>query len=83
MRYYCHNEPIWGAEDDIDEHGHVRIYGNRVVTKSEEDIRREYFPYWESRMIAKYGEEYHHTYSFEDCLWDWMVLYWGWESDDG
>ena len=51
-----------------------------VSTLSEDDIRRDYFPYWQKRMIDKFGEEYYNaTYSFEDCLNDWIVGNWAWE----
>ena len=54
-----------------------------VSTLSEDDIRRDYFPYWQKRMIDKFGEEYYNAnYSFEDCLNDWIIGNWAWEVDD-
>jgi hypothetical protein len=71
MRYFSYEEPIW---DDID------IVGNQTVTKSEDEIRAEYFPWWEARMIEIYGKEiYDRTYGFEDCLADWVINNWAWE----
>lgn len=53
---------------------------SRVTTLSEEDIRKEYYPYWKKRMIEKFGEEYYNEhYSFETCLEDWIMVSWAWE----
>jgi hypothetical protein len=83
MRYFSYNEPIWAENDDRDACGHVKIRGNRVITKSEDEIRAEYFPYWEARMIDRYGEEtYRLAYSFEDCLDQWIVTNWAWQVED-
>ena len=70
MRYYSFNEP--GDK------------GNDVVqTMSEDEIREEYYPYWKERMIKKYGEEeFKKTWSFEECLEDWVVVNWAWEVKD-
>ena len=70
MRYYSFNE-----QDDK---------GNDVVqTMSEDEIREEYYPYWKERMIKKYGEEeFKKTWSFEECLEDWVVVNWAWEVKD-
>ncbi len=67
MRYYSFNE-----QDDK---------GNDVVqTMSEDEIREEYYPYWKERMIKKYGEEeFKKTWSFEECLEDWITIHWAWE----
>lgn len=84
MRFFCYNEPIWGAEDDLDENGYRKILGNEVIVKSEDDIRREYYPYWKAQMEKKYGAEkfYRQHFSFEDCLDDWMIVNMAWESTD-
>ena len=70
MRYFSFNE-----QDDK---------GNDVVqTMSEDEIREEYYPYWKERMIKKYGEEeFKKTWSFEECLEDWVVVNWAWEVKD-
>ena len=67
MRYYSFNE-----QDDK---------GNDVVqTMSEDEIREEYYPWWKERMIKKYGEEeFNKTWSFEECLEDWIAIHWAWE----
>lgn len=69
MRYYCYNEPIGDGSE------------NEVITKSEEDIRNEYYPYWYERMVKKFGYQHvNENYSFEDCLDDWIIINWAWES---
>jgi hypothetical protein len=68
MRYYSYNEPDEN-EDNV------------VITVSEDDVRETYYPFWKGKMIAKYGEEeYNKRWSFEDCLQDWIVVHWAWES---
>jgi len=68
MRYFSYNE-----QGDNDE--------NVVVTMSEDEIREEYYPYWYEKMCNKFGKEYvDKNYSFEDCLDDWRVVNWAWES---
>ena len=72
MRYFSYQEPIW------DEFG--VIIGDQTITMSEDEIRAEYFPYWESKMIRKFGREvYERTYRFQDCLDDWIVDHWATE----
>ena len=70
MRYFSFNE-----QDDK---------GNDVVqTMSEDEIREEYYPWWKERMIKKYGEEeFNKTWSFEECLEDWIAIHWAWEVKD-
>lgn len=69
MRYFCYN--------DYDE------YGGSVITLSEEEILLEYFPYWYDRMCKKYGKEHvDENYSKEDCLDDWKIVHWAWESNE-
>lgn len=75
MRYFCYNEPVF------DEVG--RLVGNEVITVSEDDIRRDYYPYWLERVTKKYGPN--HPYTFADCVDDYVIGNWAWESsnDDG
>lgn len=57
------------------------VVGNHVITKSEDEIRREYYPYWRDCMINKYGAEaVARDWSFEDCLEDWVVVNWAWSA---
>lgn len=65
MRYYSYNE----MTDDG---------GNEVVTVSEEYIRQTYYPYWQKRMQES-GKNLE-DYNFADCLFDWVVVNWAWES---
>ena len=52
-----------------------------VETWSEDDIREKYWPYWYGKMCEKFGKEHvDANYSFEDCVDDWTVVYWAWES---
>ena len=37
-------------------------YGGNIVTVSEEDIRRDYFPIWHKEMCRKYGEGEYKTW---------------------
>ena len=53
MRYYCYNEPVF----QVDANGFHTVVGNEVVTVSEEDIRRDYYPYWRAQMVKKFGED--------------------------
>ena len=72
MRYFCYNEP-----------GGERGETNEVITISEEDIRDDYYPRWYERMCKKFGKEnVDATYTFEDCLVDWVTVNWAWESTD-
>lgn len=70
MRYYSYNE-----------YDHNNPSEGSVVTLSEVDILKEYWPYWYGKMCEKYGQErVDAEYSFEDCLDDWQVVHWAWES---
>lgn len=71
MKYYSYNE--YSDDDDPGGSGYV-------VTKSEDEIIEEYYPYWRGRMIAKLGEEIFNKYwSKQDCIDDWIVINWAWE----
>jgi hypothetical protein len=71
MRYFEYVEP-----DDTLEMEPLTI---RV---SEDDIRREYYPYWYERMCEKFGKKLvDESYTFNDCLDDWMITNWAWEID--
>ena len=54
-----------------------------VVTVSEDDIRKEYYPWWYEKMCKKYGkEEVDKNWSFEDCLEDWITTNYAWVVDE-
>lgn len=78
MRYFSYDEPIFSDDD------HFTVIGNRTVTLSEEDIRREYYPYWSDAMIRKYGKEaFERDWSFEECLEDFVAGQWAREVPEG
>lgn len=65
MRYWSYNEPV----------------GDEVVTKSEEEILQEYYPYWLGQMVKKLGlGAVIRNYTTQDCIDDWVVVNWAWES---
>ena len=52
-----------------------------VETLSEDEIIEDYYPYWEKKMIEKYGqEEFDKTWSKKECIEDFIVIHWAWES---
>jgi hypothetical protein len=72
MRYFSFN--------DYKTAGAIDPY---VATVSEDDIRRDYYPYWHERMCNRFGKEHvEKTYCFEDCLYDWIVATRAWESKE-
>jgi hypothetical protein len=74
MRYFCYNE--YDPESPLadEEGGYVKVM-------SEDEILHEYWSHWYQQMCKKYGKEYvDETYSFHDCLDDWIVVNWAWES---
>ena len=69
MRYFSYNE--YKTKTGVDDF---------VETKSEEDIRKEYYLYWYNKMCKKYSKEVVDAdYSFENCLEDWVTVNWAWE----
>ena len=52
---------------------------NIVMTFTEDDIIRDYFPYWSSCMekAGKFSE-----ISIKNCIEDWIVVNWAWEVRD-
>lgn len=69
MRYYTFVQPINELGDP------------EYITMSEDEIRKEYYPWWYRKMCEKFGKEHvDSTYSFEDCLEDWITVHWAWES---
>ena len=71
MRFFCYNEFVF------DDSG---VVGNAVVVVSEDDIRRDYYPWWKEQL--KRSGRNPDDYTFDDCLDDWMVVNWAWESRD-
>jgi len=72
MRFYSYNE--YCPESLFGE--------NLVITVSESDIRRQYWPYWYDQMCKRFGKLHVDSkYNFEDCLDDWIVVNWAWEVE--
>ena len=49
------------------------------VEITEEEIIAEYFPYWKTAMVKKFGEG-HELITHENCIEDWVVVHWAWEN---
>jgi len=74
MKYYSYNEydPESPMADEL---------GGYVVTMSEEEILKEYWPYWYERMCENFGKNFvDEIYSPADCIDDWCIVHWAWES---
>lgn len=72
MRWFCYNDYVTDPSTD-----------HFVRTVSEEEIERDYYPYWREQMIKKYGQEHvDRVYCFQDCVDDWIAVNWAWESTD-
>jgi hypothetical protein len=55
---------------------------NIVETLSEDQIIEQYYPYWSGKMIEKFGqEEFDKNWSKKECIEDWIVVHWAWESN--
>lgn len=67
MRHWSYNEPTADG-------------GNHIVTMSETEIIESYFPYWDAAMRKKFGDDYQRTYGVQECIDDWIVVNWAWES---
>lgn len=46
---------------------------------TDDQIIAEFFPYWEKRMIKKFGEG-HELITREICIEDWIIIHWAWEK---
>ena len=52
------------------------------TTLSEEQILKEYWDYWYGNMCKKFGKEFvDENYGPEECLQDWIIIHWAWETD--
>ena len=73
MNYYSYNEfdPDSPLADES---------GGYIVTVSEDDILRDYYPFWYKRMCNKFGkDQVDQKYSFKECLEDWILVNWAWK----
>lgn len=57
--------------------------GNDVVeTLSEKEILDQFWDHWYNKMCKKFGKEYvDSNYTEQDCIYDWIVVHWAWESN--
>lgn len=54
-----------------------------IVTVSESDIIKFYYPFWTFVKNLQYGKEYvEENFTFGDCIDDWIQTYFAWESKD-
>ena len=54
-----------------------------TIIVSEEEIRKDYYPYWYEKMCQKFGKDVvDEQYSFEDCLEDFIVTNWAEELEN-
>lgn len=68
MKYWCIGYP--------DENGN-----DVVETLSEDEILEQYYDYWSTQMIKKFGQEvFEKDWCKQDCIDDWVHIHWAWES---
>jgi hypothetical protein len=68
VKYYTYVEP---GKENIPEY----------YTYSESDIIDLYYDFWYARMCKKFGKEHvDKNYTKQDCIDDWVVINWAWES---
>lgn len=52
---------------------------DKPVEITDDQIIREYFPYWKNQMIKKFGFD-HELITIKNCIDDWIVVNWAWEK---
>lgn len=53
-----------------------------VETLSEDEIIKQYWDYWYGKMCEKYSKEHvDENYTKQNCIDDWTILHWAWQSD--
>ena len=53
---------------------------NEVYVVSESDIRKNYYPEWQEKMIKKYGKiKFEENFNFDDCISDWCLINGAWK----
>lgn len=73
MKYYSYND--YHTDPSVDPY---------VATLSEEEVIAQYWPYWYGKMCEKFGKEHvDANYSVQECVNDWIIVNWAWESDNG
>lgn len=54
-----------------------------VSTLSEKEVIDSYYDYWYNAMCKKYGKEVvDRDYCKQDCIDDWAIVHWAWESNE-
>ena len=71
MKYYCYNS--YTLNEDGSHNPCVKIY-------IEAEILKEWREYWKEKVIYRCGEEYFKTLSEKDCIEDWIMVNWAWET---
>lgn len=52
-----------------------------VETLSEKEILDQFWDHWYNKMCHKFGKEHvDANYTKQDCIDDWVVVHWAWES---
>lgn len=72
MRYYCYNH----YDESHPDKGYVR-------TLSEDEIIAEYYDEWYDMMLKKLNGSKGYldaNYSRLDCIDEWCIVHWAWES---
>jgi hypothetical protein len=73
MKYYSYN--TFTYNEDGSRH-------DFVATLSEAQILEVYKDFWQKRMIHKFGKErFEANYKDKDCIEDWIVVNWAWETN--
>lgn len=70
MRYYCFD--TWKTDPAVDSY---------VEVMSEQEILDEYYDHWYDAMVSKFGKEIvDANYCVDDCIDDWCIINYAWES---
>ena len=71
MKTYCYDErtEINGIEEDV------------VVECTEKEILDEYWDFWHTAMVKKFGKG-HELITEQNCIEDWVVVHWAWEKNE-
>ena len=67
MKSYCYNEVVYNP------------YGKVTKEYTEKEILDEYWYFWHTAMVKKFGEG-HKTITEENCIKDWVTVHWAWEK---
>lgn len=72
MRYYQYADPIFDNDGTL--------LGSEIITESEEDIMRTYYPYWKRKVKEVRGSGFFNNLSKQHikqmCVDDWCVTHW-------